>query len=221
MNNIKKVLVVVAHPDDEVLGCGGFLRMLADTGADIHCVYMNNGCNFRADFKAERVRLQIDEVKELLGIKAVTVFQNPSMELDKIHHLELSKAIEEIVNEFRPDTIITHQADDLNRDHRVVNDAVMVASRFKEGSPIKNVLVFPVISSSDISPQWTFQANYFVDISEVFSIKHSAMACYREELASMKLHRGKTGIEIWAQFFGLQANMPLAEPFKIIRGSYV
>jgi hypothetical protein len=93
----------------------------------------------------------------------------------------------------------------------------MVACRFRDGSKVKNVLTFPVISSSDINPNWGFKPALYVEGNSYFlSNKEKAMQMYKTEYATMSRHRGE-GIAIWAKFFGLQVNAPYAEPFKVVR----
>lgn len=216
---IQKVLVVVAHPDDEVLGVGGFIAKLASEGKSVHILLMNNGNSFRKDFSASDIERQIVAVSSLLGVGcSIQMFE--TSRFSAYAPTTFNGKVEEFIKLLKPDTVITHDENDLHSDHIVVHKAVMVACRYKHGSCVKNVLTFPVISSSDIHPNWQWSANYYVDIEKFIEIKIEAMQLYETEYKELAHHRGENAIRTWAAFYGLHANMKYAEPLKIIRATY-
>ena len=96
----------------------------------------------------------------------------------------------------------------------------MVACRFAKNSPVKTVLEMPVISSSEINPQFNFQPNVFLDVTNYIETKKAAMQKYVDEVESMKELRGASGIEGWGIFYGMHIGVKYAEAFKLVRGIY-
>lgn len=217
---IKNALVVIAHPDDEVLGCAGLIRKLSSEGKQVSLMFLNNGCNLREDFDPANIKSQINAVADLLGASNVVVSNFETAEFEKYSQNSFNNEVATVVKMFEIDTIITHDSNDLHKDHRIVNEAAMVAGRFKSGSKVKNILTFPVISSSDISPTWKFAPNLYVDIADHLQTKKDAMKLYRTEYNEMVVNRGDDAIETWARFFGLQSNHTYAEAYRIIRATY-
>ncbi len=217
MFNPQRVLVVVAHPDDEVLGCGGTIRKLVDLGADVHVVYMNNGCDLREPFDASVIRKQIEEAAAVLGA-TISVNCYATARFGEYDTLEFNSSIQSVVNELCPDLVMTHDHNDLHQDHRKVHEAVMIACRFKPTSTVKAVWTFPVISSSDISPRWAFEPDVFVSLTDKqLQSKINAMTHYKFELKQMAELRGEVGIKSWATFYGLQSGCKYAEPFRVLK----
>jgi len=98
-----------------------------------------------------------------------------------------------------------------------LHKAVMIASRFKPSSSVRTLMTFPVISSSEINPSFSFQPNYFVEVDDYIHLKQEAMECYVDELASFKELRGEKGIYGWARFYGMHIGREYAEGYRIIR----
>ncbi len=215
-----KILVIISHPDDEVLGCAGFIKKLTNEGKEVNILYLNDGCNIRPNFDKLELAKQMTDVCQLLGVANCYAENYRTAEFERYPQNRVNNTVSDYVKRLQPDTILTHDAYDLHKDHRITHEAVMVASRFKKGSTVKNLLTFPVISSSDISPKWKFAPNYYVDISDTLQTKMDAMKLYVTEYSEMMHNRGDDAISTWARFFGLQSNMMHAEAFTIIRGSY-
>ena len=127
--------------------------------------------------------------------------------------------VRKYIKKVKPNTIITHIANDLHQDHRVVNTATMIAARFTSKSSVKTILEMPVISSSEINPQFNFVPNLFIDITQYIDLKKQAISEYIFEVESMKELRGDAAIEGWAIFYGMHIGVKYAEAFKLIRGT--
>lgn len=215
---MKNVMVVVAHPDDEVLGCGGLIQLLVKEGCKVTILYANPGYEMRQGSDVREVKVQIDQVNKYLRTHAYVLGNFKAGEMDNYLTRELVDFIGPHIRDGEIDTVITHCANDLHQDHLMVNKAVMICCRFKYQSKVKNVLTFPTISSSDISPVTHFSMNYFVKLSKQELIrKIKAMDFYRHELLAMPKNRGSKPITVWAEFLGLQSGVKYAEGFNIIR----
>lgn len=212
---IKRLAVIVAHPDDEVLGCGGLLLKLKNE-VKIDILYLNNGNDLRGNGKVVRYNDQIALVN--LKLKSGCLVQNfPSARFDTEPIHDIVQSIEGFLEETEADTILTHDINDLHQDHIAVHKAVLIASRFTGKSKVKNIVTFPVISSSEVNPSWKFNPNMYVDISDVIGQKIKLMEIYEDELNAMSFHRGTEGIRIWAKFYGMRSNMKYAEVYNVLR----
>jgi LmbE family N-acetylglucosaminyl deacetylase len=212
----KKILIVVAHPDDEVLGCGGTIRKAVFQGSKVHVLFFNNGCRHRKNFEPQRIANQIQCVADLLGY-TWTALDYENNKMDMIPMSEASSKVIAMVKEFQPDHVMTHFDQDLHQDHKVVNQAVMIACRNMRNSPVKMVTEFPVISSSEVNPKFSFTPNLLVTVDEFIDLKVEAMACYEDELEAFVRLRGTHGIFGWGAFYGMHCESSFAEPFNVIR----
>jgi LmbE family N-acetylglucosaminyl deacetylase len=209
------ILVVVAHPDDEVLGCGGYLLKKSIEGHETHVLYMNNG-NTRVGNHRSEIENQIQNVaKRLKFVAHIKDFVNNKFDTYSISNM--ADEIRQLINEIKPTIVLTHISNDLHQDHLVVNQAVMIASRFMPKSSVKMVMTFPTISSSEVNPSFDFRADALCDISDYIKEKIDAMDEYVYEQNAFSELRGKEGIEGWGRFYGMQINVPFAEGFRIER----
>lgn len=220
------VLVVVAHPDDEALGCGGTLLRLAAAGHTI------TTCVLVGDAEARYDRPQGNEwcesvtrMESLLRISDSLKFTFPNIGLNAVPHLEVVQAIEESIRRFRPEWIFTHHSHDLNIDHRVCSDATMVAASLpRRGSSempptqVRRIDLFEVPSSTDwaFPSDRAFQPNTFVDISETLEGKLDALAAFSGALKSHPHSRSRENISNLARLRGGQAGTPAAEAFSMV-----
>jgi LmbE family N-acetylglucosaminyl deacetylase len=170
------ILVVVAHPDDEVLGAGGTLARHAAQGEDIHIVFLADGVGARGADKAaaERRALAAGRAAQLLGARQPQFLGFPDQLLDTIPLLEVVKAIESVVDGVRPDVIYTHHRGDLNIDHSICHRAVMTASRPLPGSSVRQIYTMEVVSSTEWSLDDGFTPTRFVDIAGTLATKRRA-----------------------------------------------
>ncbi|MHA1744155.1 MAG: PIG-L deacetylase family protein [Candidatus Heimdallarchaeota archaeon] len=220
-----KILVVVAHPDDEVLGCGGTIAKHVQNGNEVYCLIMGEGVSSRYKrremAKKEELKALKAEAKkaaEILGIKKVFFKDFPDNRFDTVPLLEIIKAIEEIKEEIKPDIIYTHYLGDLNVDHRITFEAVLTACRPLPRETTQEIYSFEVPSATE----WNFQSkqfmpNVFVDISETFNRKIEALKAYRSEIREYPHPRSPESLEIVAKRWGLVVGGGLVEPFVLIR----
>lgn len=217
-----RILVVAAHPDDEVLGMGGTIAVHATIREDdvrILCVTDGSSTQYPGD--AARRELKNDEALRAAGALGVTDYVHldyPDMRLDTIAHADLNRAIEEQLAEFRPEVVYTVHPD-VNRDHRAIFDSVAVATRPVPGQAVRRVLAYGPISSVEWTPAGvgTFVPNWFVDIGETLERKLAAFACYGTEQRPPPHPRNERGIRAHAEFHGASSGCLYAEPFVLVR----
>jgi len=222
-----KVLVVAAHPDDEVLGCGGTIAHLAQAGHEVEIAILGEGITSRyeereqADAKLlEALHGRAREVGKMLGAAKVSLFSLPDNRFDTVPLLKVIKIVESLVERIQPHTIYTHHAGDLNIDHEIVNRAVLTATRPMASSPVRDIYAFEVASSTE----WTFHqrspvfaANVFVDIAATVELKAQAMSHYEMEARAFPHPRSSEAIHATAQRWGTVAGLPAAEAFELVR----
>jgi len=220
------VLVVAAHPDDEVLGCGGTIARLADEGRRVHIAILGEGITSRADARAQadaeavrRLHADARAVGELLGAAGVSLFSLPDNRFDTVPLLDVVKIVERLIAEHRPATVYTHSAGDLNVDHGVVHRAVLTATRPTGQVCVREVYAFEVASSTE----WAFgqfggfRPSVFVNIAESLERKCAAMARYESEARAFPHPRSAEALRASAQRWGSVAGVPAAEAFELMR----
>ena len=213
------VLAIVAHPDDETLGCGGTIAKHAAAGDAVTVVSIGSGIGSRE--KPESVGQRIEQfglAMRTLGAKrhrALCMFEDNSFDATPL--LVITKVIEKEIDNAAPDVIYTHHEHDLNVDHRLVYQAVLTACR-AFSCKAKRLLCFEVPSSTEAQrDQGDFNPSYFSDITGCFSTKIDAIKCYKDELRDFPHPRSEEGLKTYAQWRGMQCGKQLAEAFEIVR----
>jgi LmbE family N-acetylglucosaminyl deacetylase len=218
------VLVVAAHPDDEVLGCGGTVSGLTEP---VDIAILGEGITSRYTDRAEADQRQIaalhakaQEAGDLLGARSVRLFSLPDNRFDTLPLLDVVKIIEDLVAELAPRTIYTHHAGDLNIDHTVIHRAVLTATRPLPDCPVKDIYAFEVPSSTE----WAFQRlerpftpNVFVNIGDRIDAKVNAMECYEGEARPFPHPRSPDALRAIARRWGTVVGCDSAEAFELVR----
>ena len=220
------VLILAAHPDDEVLGCGGTIAKLASEGATVNVAFLADGVSSRKgdlkeqEFLLARRRKAATNACEILGVKSVWFGDFPDNQMDALPLLDISKAIEGLLTQFQPDTIFTHHSGDVNVDHACLHKAAVVACRPQQGNPVKNFLCFEVPSSTEWQIPGSapiFVPNWFVDISSTVGLKMKALDEYASELRAWPHPRSRQGVEHLAHWRGATVGLNVAEAFMLGR----
>lgn len=218
-----KILIIAAHPDDEVLGCGGTIANLAKEGQSIYCLFLGRGKASRYSGKTSRVKKEQKVLEKeakksakILGISKIFFENFPDQQYDTIPFINLVKAIEKIKEEIKPEIIFTHHSGDLNLDHQIVFRTVVTASRPLENEPVRKIYSFETSSSSEWGKE-AFSPNVFVDIKKTFEKKLKALKAYRSELREFPHPRSLKSVENLAKIRGAEAGIELAEAFELIR----
>ncbi len=218
----KTVLVVAAHADDEALGCGGTLAKHVAQGDTVHVVFVADGVTARENAAPADLlgRQQATEnATRTLGISTVACLNLPDNRLDSLPLLDVVQPLEAIIRKLAPQIIYTHHYGDLNVDHRIVHQAVMTACRPMPGSPVREILAFEVISSTEWSSQGLapFLPNVFVDISAELEVKMLALEAYRQEMRDPPHSRSLEHVRCLAQHHGFSTGSAAAEAFMAMR----
>ena len=220
---MRRILIIVAHPDDEVLGCGGTIAKHSDLGDLVNVIFLADGVNSRSDAGLIELEIRKTNAKaacKILGVNHISFGQFPDNKLDTLPLIEIVKYIETGLAEFNPEIIYTHSALDLNIDHQIVNRAVITATRPQGNSSIKTILSFEILSStewffSEMMP--AFKPNWFEDISKTLDRKIEAIEAYRGELRDWPHPRSIEGIKHLAGFRGATIGVNAAEAFMLLR----
>lgn len=223
----KKILVVAAHPDDEVLGCGGTIARLAQEGHAVFITILGEGITSRTTHRETANQTQVQalhdcskQVAGLLGAKDLFIYSLPDNRFDTVPLLDIIKIIEERISHLSPEVIYTHHRGDLNIDHSIVHRATLTATRPIAGQSVKRVYAYEVPSSTEWAfGQFTtgFQANVFFDISVTLEKKIEAMEIYESESRTFPHPRSPEALRALAKRWGAVAGLGAAEAFDLIR----
>ena len=218
--------VVAAHPDDEVLGCGGVIARQAAEGREVHIAILGEGATSRDDVRpvdsadVARLAVQAMEARDILGATSLRLFGLPDNRFDAIDRLDIVKLVEAFLEDVRPSSVLCHHGGDLNIDHRRCFEAVLTATRTLPRSTVAHVATFEVASSTD----WAFQRvgtpfhpNLFVDVTTSLDKKLAAMAAYTDEVRAFPHPRSVESLRAQAARWGSTAGVQAAEAFEIVR----
>ena len=224
----KNILVVAAHPDDEVLGCGGTIAKHASKGDHVQILIVAEGATSRQIQRdRDAVKDDLEKLEEasksaakILGAKGVKILDFPDNRLDSLDRLDLTKAVEEEIKEYQPETIYVHHAGDVNIDHRRLHETVVTACRPIPGQRVRRILSFEVASSTEWQTTGSapsFQPNWFVDISDQWKQKEKALLQYINEMRPWPHARSLRAVEHLARWRGAQVGAEAAEAFCLLR----
>ena len=226
-NDKPDILIVAAHPDDEVLGCGGTIVKYVDAGSRAYPLILGEGIASRhknremVDKKGlSDLKAQAEEASHTMGVKKVFFSDFPDNNFDSIPILKIIKEIERIKNIIKPDIIYTHHYGDLNIDHRITYKAVLTACRPLKDETVKEIYAFEVPSSTDWSgpdKEGYFVPDRFLDVSGTIDRKIEALKRYKNEIRPYPHPRSVKGIKFLAAKRGLEAGLKFAEAFETIR----
>lgn len=221
LSSLAPVLVIAAHADDEVLGCGGTMARLAGAGCKVNTVFMTDGVSAREGADDGEARRQAAcRAANKMGSQEPTFHDFPDNAMDTVPLIDIARAVESAVARFSPATILTHHHGDLNVDHEIVHRAVMTACRPQPGSLVRTIMTFSVRSSTE----WgiakagnAFVPNAFVDVTETLETKMEALQAYEMELRPFPHSRSIEAVEHEARLVGASSGLGAAEAFVIVR----
>lgn len=218
-----KILIVAAHPDDEVLGCFATVAKLIKQGYEAYTLILSGGKTSRgivAKEELETLQLEMKNANKLIGIKEVFTADCPDNAFDSIPLLEIVKKIEEIKQQVQPDIIFTHHVGDMNIDHQITHKAVLTATRPMVDECVKTIYSMEIPSSTEwnaFSTQNAFIPNVFFEIEDTIDLKVEAMNTYKSELRDYPHPRSLKYLKELARTNGVKVGLNYSENFMLIR----
>lgn len=218
----KRILVVAAHPDDEILGMGGTIARHSTNGDIVHILFLGNGVDSRGPNTTQprqRAQAALAACKHL-GAVINCFFDFPDNAFDSVPLLSIVKAVETVKSAIAPDIVYTHHGGDLNIDHRITCQAVMTAFRPQPGEPCQEILAFEINSATEWSHAsigTPFIPDTYVDVSAFHEQILLAYNCYEEEQRPDPHPRSPHALEISMAHRGRQVGLDLAEAFMTLR----
>ncbi|MYL35602.1 PIG-L family deacetylase [Pontibacillus yanchengensis] len=212
----KSVLVIAAHPDDELLGVAGTLKKLIKEGHTVISTIVAKG---RKE-EEHKMKQKMKQANKEIGIKEVKFLEYENLKLEQLPLHTLTKEIELLINLYQPQIIFTHHYGDVNRDHQKVFEAVLTAVRPIPGQSPIDLITFETVSSSEWNIQTndkTFKPNYFVNVTDYMDDKIKALKSYEVEMRNFPHPRSYDGVRYLARVRGMTVGVPYAEAFELIR----
>lgn len=223
-------MVVVAHPDDELLGLGATMnRLIGELGVEAHVVILGEGITSRSDSRDTILweeelathRRNITAAQTAIGYQSVSLHEFPDNRFDSVALLDLIKVVEREKSSFQPEAIFTHHGGDVNIDHQRTFDAVLTATRPLSYETVKTILTFETPSGTEWrspSDPRHFIPNVFFEVSEEnLEAKIKAMESYEFEKRPFPHPRSSEALRILSQRWGIVVGRPFAEAFMLIR----
>jgi len=226
----KRIMVVVAHPDDEVLGLGASMhRLIKHFNVNVHVVILGEGITSRSEkrdpalWKKELVKHKANIVKaqKNIGYHSVNVYDMPDNRFDTVALLDIIKVLEKEKLQFKPDIIFTHHGGDLNIDHQRTFEAVITACRPLENEGVKTIITFETPSATEwraSSDPRHFVPNMFIEVMEDdVHAKIKAIEIYDSEIRPYPHPRSAKALQNLTERWGVVVGCRFAEAFCVIR----
>lgn len=222
------VLVIAAHPDDEILGVGGTVSKHVAKGDKVYGIILGEGQTSRWEHREDANQEIVAELHKdtLASAKEVgyeeIFFENfPDNRFDQVDLLDIVKVIEKYVKKLQPSIIYTHYQGDLNIDHQMTARAVLTGTRPIGDYCVDEIYAFETVSSSewnfDTTSHGGFRPNVFIDITKEYEKKEAAMKHYQSELCEFPHPRSLEGMDVLSRTRGMAVGMMRAEAFMLVR----
>lgn len=223
------ILVVAAHPDDEIIGCGGAILRHVKDKDNVYTLILSKGVQsrFKKNNSSKKIHKYIESLNNeslkansFLGVKKIFSEDFPDNNFDSVPLLDIVKKVEFYFDKIQPSIVYTHSNLDLNIDHQITFRAVLTASRPKIDNKISKIFSFEIPSSSDWSfglNNRNFNPNYFVGIEKEVTKKIKALKYYKSEMRKFPNSRSLKNIENLAAVRGATIGLKAAEAFEIVR----
>lgn len=220
------VLIVAAHPDDEVLGAGATMARHSAAGDDVHVLILAEGATSRSNSRSQSLetldalRTAAANAASILGTRPPHFAGLPDNRLDSLDLLDVVKVVESLVADISPTVVYTHHGGDLNIDHGIAHRATLTACRPVPGSSVREIWSFETVSSTEwasTEQNMPFLPNLWIDVAATLTKKCAALDAYRHEMRPFPHARSIEAIEALARLRGSQAGMAAAEAFSLVR----
>jgi len=230
----KRILVIVAHPDDEVLGLGGTIHnLIQNYGNSVRAVILGEGITSRSNDRdtslwekeLETHRANIEQARSAIGYESVGIYDFPDNRFDSVPLLDIIKVLEEEKRDFKPDVIFTHHGGDVNIDHQRTFEAVITSTRPMMNETVKTIITFETMSGTEwrasTDPRH-FVPNLICEINEDgLKAKIDAMESYEFEKREFPHPRSPRALRTRAEMWGITNGINLAEAFCIVRSTFI
>ena len=225
----KKILLVVAHPDDEILGIGATMhKLINENNCEVRVIILGEGLTSRSEKRDSKEwekeltihRKNILDTQKIIGFKSVGISDFPDNRFDSVALLDIVKIVEKEKQDFNPEIIFTHHCGDLNIDHQKTFEAVITATRPMKDEKVKTIITFETPSATEWNYKQNsqFVPNLWVEISaDNLKAKQQAMNCYEFETRAYPHPRSIKALQTLAEKRGVEAGVSLAESFCVIR----
>ncbi len=216
-----RVVVIGAHPDDELLGAGATLARHVLAGDEVHAVVVADGAGSRYPAElAAALEKQARRAAEVIGFASLQFLSLPDQRLDTVPLIDLTQRLESVLGEIAPSFVYTHFPEDVNADHRLVAECAWTACRPYSLPQLRKFAVFETPSSTEWARPLTgteFRPGLFVDVTGTLEIKVAAMECYETELRDYPHPRSVRALRERAAYWGSHVGRLAAEPFVVLR----
>jgi len=219
--NFVNVLIVVAHPDDEVLGCGATASVLAKQGMHVRTCILSGRAEVRTNSDPAELVGHMNEAQKIMGLPEPIVGDFPNLRLNTVPHIDLVRFVEDAIAKHEANLIFTHHPSDINNDHHQASIACQVASRMflrKDNAPdLKGLYYMEVLSSTDWAYPGTseaFRPDTFFSIGDALETKIKAIEAYKGVLRKHPHSRSREVMRALATCRGAMSGCEYAEAFQ-------
>ena len=217
-------LVIVAHPDDEILGFGATGAKLVLQGEVVQPIILCGAVDVRGSRPTDQQLLDdIAAANNEVGFQSPVLGNFPNLRMNSVDHVDVVQFIEQKIEMFKPKRIFTHFPGDLNDDHFHVSKACQAAVRlFQRRSdipPIESFYFMEILSSTDWAFNTTsqgFNPTNFVEINEFLEEKIKALRHYRNVIRDFPHPRSIEALTGLAAYRGGQSGLNYAESFQLV-----
>ncbi len=215
------ILVFAPHPDDEVLGCGGTIKKHVLVGDRVYvCVVTRGAMPLFPEDNVQQVRREHREAMDSLGVEEISYLDFPAVMLEEQHRYEVNKAIDNVVKKYKPEIVYMPHFGDMQKDHALVSESVMVAVRPRGNYTVKTVLAYETLSETEWNiphASNSFIPNYYIDITDTLKDKISALSMFNTQISDFPNPRSVGAVEALAKLRGSNVGVKAAEAFALIR----
>lgn len=221
LNYMGKVLVIAPHPDDEILGCGGTIARLSQSGAEVVVAIVTRGMapQFSDEF-VSNIRAEAKTSHTMVGVTETVYLDLPAAALETVPATKLNGTLAKLVQDVRPDTLFVPFVGDIHTDHQLTFLAAMVAARPRDEYAPKRIYAYETLSETNwYAPGVTpaFVPNVFIDITETLELKLDAFRCFESQVKIFPDERSIEAIRALATVRGASMYLKAAEAFMLIR----
>lgn len=219
--NVKNILVVAPHPDDEVLGCGGMTKKYSDKGYQVYILVVTRGTpKLYSEKQIKNVRAEARKAHQILGVKETIFLDYYAPELDRVSLADISGSISKVIQDLGIQKLFLPHRGDIHNDHTIVFKAGLVAARPVNNCTVKEIYCYETLSETEWAAPFgddAFIPTHFINISNQINDKLEAMRCFKSQVRPFPSTRSLETIEALAKFRGATVGFQRAEAFMTIR----